>query len=68
MKKKKFEGMDLEDLVSAIQENLADIRDYWVWERKTKTTIKAIEDLVNETQDLVNELYEIADNSLERDV
>jgi sarcosine oxidase delta subunit len=67
MPKVEFEDMDLEDLVNAIEENLADIRDYWLHQRKTKATIKAIEDLVNETQDLVNELYEIA-GSLEGDV
>jgi|GEM_PF-5027434 hypothetical protein len=46
----------LEDLIYAIQEKLADIRDYWVYERDTRITLKDIEDLVIEAEDLVDKL------------
>jgi hypothetical protein len=46
----------LEDLIYKIQEKLADIRDYWVYERDTKITLKDIEDLVIEAEDLVDKL------------
>jgi hypothetical protein len=46
----------LEDLIYEIQEKLADIRDYWVYERDTKITLKDIEDLVIEAEDLVDKL------------
>jgi hypothetical protein len=46
----------LEDLIYKIQEKLADIRDYWVYERDTRITLKDIEDLVIEAEDLVDKL------------
>jgi hypothetical protein len=48
--------MNKEDLKLEIQENLADIRDYWLNLKIDKTTIEKIQELINETQDLVEKL------------
>jgi hypothetical protein len=45
-----------EDLKLEIQENLADIRDYWLNLKLDNKTIEKIQELINETQDLVEKL------------
>jgi hypothetical protein len=48
--------MNKEDLKLEIQENLADIRDYWLNLKLDNKTIEKIQELINETQDLVEKL------------
>jgi cob(I)alamin adenosyltransferase len=54
---KKGKCIDMEELLNEIQENLADIRDYWLNQKLDNETIDSIQELINETQDLVDKLY-----------